>query len=148
MDHAANDDQQSDGRVSAAPGSHRQPQSPSQRGQECGQKNRPHGDHTQAEKGVGDLKKSASMTSGGLVIQSPPDMDQYRQDQSAANPSVKWSPPGRRQAGQVPAHQQRLKKQQDHGDNACKSGDDVDRIAPCEQRTHRGSGDRHNNGDH
>ena len=46
----------------------------------------------QAEKGVGDVKRSASITSGGLVIQRPPTWNDHRADQQAADPAM-YAPP-------------------------------------------------------
>ena len=117
---------------------------------ECGQKrdgeDRPHGDHTKGENGVGDANRSASIMSGGLVIQRPADVDHDSHDQRASNPVMHTPPDTARKSRQVSANQKRLKEHEAQSDNPCESGQDVDRTAPCELRARRRGGERHANG--
>ena len=70
MDHTPYDDDHREGHMSDAPRS--QSQSPAECSQKRDGEDCPHGDHTEGENGVGDVKRRASIMSGGLVIQRPP----------------------------------------------------------------------------
>ena len=67
-------------------------------------------------------------------------------DQRASDPGMCTPPNTGRQSRQVSANQKRLQEHEAQCDNPCESGKYVDRIAPCEQRAGRCSGDRHANG--
>ena len=99
----------------------------------------------QGENGVGDEKEKGVNHVRGTGDPKATDVDDHSHDQCASNPAMRTPPNTGRQSRQISANQQRLKKHDAQCDNSCEPGQYVNRIAPCEQRACRCSGDRHAN---
>jgi hypothetical protein len=73
-------------------------------------------------------------------------VDHDSHDQRASDPAMDAPAAIGRQSRQISGDQQGLNEHQPERDDPGEAGQDVERIAPCEQRARRRGGDRHAKG--
>ena len=129
-----------------APRTRPQAQPAAECSQECGREDCRHGDHAPSREGRRRCEEKSVDHVRRTRDPKASDVDRHRHDERATDPTMHAPYAVNRQSRQVSADQHGLNEQEAQCDNACKAGCDVDRMAPCEQRARRRSGDRHSNG--
>ena len=145
MDHSSYDDHRCQGSMTKTPGSRSQP--PANGSQKRNRDDRPHGDYAPGGKGRRRHEEKSVDDVRWAGDPKAHDVDRHRQDERTSGPAMDAPPATRRQSWQVSANQQGLNEHKPEADDSRKSSRNVNWIAPCKQRAHRCSGERHAKGD-
>ena len=97
----------------------------------------------QSENGVGERRRSASITSGGLVIHRPPTCSATVATSAAPTEACARRPRGPARPGSLPPTRRGWRKQERQARDPREAGRHVDRLAPLQERTAGRDGDRH-----
>ena len=134
--HGADHDNERQGGVENAPVTGTQPEATAEHGDERRRERPPTSRRRpKPKRASAEAKSRASITSGGLVTQSPATWTTIAREEARPDPAVHAAPLRSGEPGQIAGREQRLNENEPKADHAGKPGRDVDRSAPFKQRT-------------